>query len=70
MKKIRLFFHVGAHMRDMLTIAHLLCILLLYETLLLSNVVEGKGFLENGEHNFYLSAIDCYLPTRADGMIH
>ena len=70
MKKFQLFSHVGDHMREMLTIVHFLCNLHLHETLLLSDVVEGKGFPGNDQHNFYLCAIDSYFPARADGMVH
>ena len=70
MKKFQFFSHVGTHMREMLTIVHFLCNLLLHETLLLSNVFERKGFPRNGKQNVYLSAIDGYLPARADGMVH
>ena len=70
MKKFQLFPHVGDHMREMLTIVYFLCNLHLHETLLLSDVVEGKCIPGNGQQNFYLCTIDSYFPARADGMVY
>jgi len=71
MKKFQFFSHVYAHMCEMLTIVNFLCKLLLHhKTLLLSNIVEDKGFPRNSEQNFYLSTIDGDLSARADGMVH